>query len=128
MALTWAGLGAVMGAIVGWEQGGFVGALVSLIVGMIELVPLGAVLSLIGGGPRESLLGGGCGLAVGAVAGLTGVPAGPGLVAAFGLVVGALVGATLRPYLRLVSLPILFLLRVLPGRQPRSAPTSGGSA
>jgi hypothetical protein len=67
--------------------------------------------------PGESLFGVGCGLAVGAVAGLTGVHAGPVPAAAFGLIVGALAGATLRPYVRLVSLPIVLLVRVLPDRR-----------
>jgi hypothetical protein len=92
------------------------------------MAPLGAVLGLIGGDPRESLLGGGSGLAVGAVAGLTGVPAGPVLAAAFGLIVGALAGATLRLYLRLISLPFVLLVRVWPSRRLSTAPSSGGSA
>jgi hypothetical protein len=110
-----------MGATVGWERGSFVEALASLIAGMIEMAPLGAVLGLIGGGPRASLFGGGCGLAVGVVAGLTGVLAGPVPGTAFGMVVGALVGATLRPYLRLASLPIVLLIRVRSSRRLRSA-------
>jgi hypothetical protein len=120
MAVAWAGLGAVMGASVGWESGGVIGTIACLIAGMIELAALGAVLGLIGGRPGESLLGGGCGLTVGAVAGLAGVQAGP-VPAAFGLVVGALAGATLRPYLRLVALPIVLLVRVLPSRHGRWA-------
>jgi hypothetical protein len=121
MAVAWAGLGAVMGTGVGLGSGGVVVAVACLIAGMIELAALGAVLALFGGRPGESLLGGGCGLAVGAVSGLAGVQASVVLAAAFGLVVGALVGATLRPYLRLVSLPIVLLVRVLPSRYRRWA-------
>jgi hypothetical protein len=113
MTAAWAGLGVVMGAGLGIESGSVVGTIACLIAGLIEMAALGAIFSLIGGRPGESLLGGGCGMAVGAVAELAGGQSSVVLAADFGLVAGALAGATLRPYLRLLSLPVLLVGRVL---------------
>jgi hypothetical protein len=55
------------------------------------------------------------GLATGLVAGHPRVV----LVADLGLVVGAVAGGTLRPYVRLISLPALLLGRVLSARRRR---------
>lgn len=114
MAVTWAFLGAAMGASAGGVSGGFVGGFAGMIAGAIELAALGAVLGVIGGRPGESLLGGVCGVAAGILARLVGGHPNPVLAADFGLVFGGLVGATLRPYCRLISLPFLVLGRIRP--------------
>jgi hypothetical protein len=127
MATAWAALGALMGASVGLESGGLVGGVAAMLAGALELAGLGVIFALLGGTPRESLLGAVLGLAAGLAAGLAGAgaPAPVVLVANFGMVVGAIAGATLRPYLRLLSLPILLVGRILyrPRPQPAAART-----
>jgi hypothetical protein len=114
MAVTWAFLGATMGASAGGVSGGFVGAIAGVMAGAVELAVLGAALGVIGGRPGESLLGGACGAAGGVIAALVGGHPSPVLTVDFGLVVGALVGATLKPYCRVISLPIFLLRRLCP--------------
>jgi hypothetical protein len=113
MATVWAALGAVMGASVGMQGGGIIGAIAGMLAGVTELAALGAIFALIGGTPQGTLLGAVGGLLVGMTMGLMGETASAVLVADFGLVVGAIAGATLRPYLRLLALPIILLGRLL---------------
>jgi hypothetical protein len=119
MTTTWAALGVVMGASLGIDNGSVVGAVACMIAGMIEMASMGAVFGLIGGKPQECVVGAVSGLIVGLVTGLVAGQTHLGFVAAFGLVVGALIGATFRPYLRLISLPIVLLVRFLPIRHRR---------
>jgi hypothetical protein len=112
MACVWAGLGVILGLGVSPASGDVVGVVACMVTGIIELAALGAILTFIGGRPGESLVGAGCGLALGAIAGLAGVPTGPVPAAPFGLVVGALAGATLRAYFRLITLPVVLLVRI----------------
>jgi uncharacterized protein YacL len=113
MSVVWAALGAVMGASVGMEGGGFIGAIAGMMAGIVELAMLGAIFAVVGGRPEESVLGAVVGLLAGLTFGVMRLPAPVVLVANFGLVVGAIVGATLRPYLRLLSLPVILLCRIL---------------
>jgi hypothetical protein len=113
MMKVWAALGAVMGAGVGLEGGGIVGAVAGTIAGMVELAVLGACCTLVGGRPEESVVGAVVGLLAGLTVGIVATPAPVGLVAGFGLVFGAITGATLRPYLKLLSLPVILLGRLV---------------
>jgi hypothetical protein len=103
MAAVWAVLGAIMGASVGMARGGIVGAIAGMIGGMLELAALGAIFATVGGRPDESVLGALVGLLAGLAFGLVTVHAPAVLVANFGMVVGAIAGATLRAYLRLLA-------------------------
>jgi hypothetical protein len=103
------------------EAGGAIGAFATMIAGAVELAVLGAIFALIGGRPRESILGAVGGLLVGLTAGVMGGQDSVVLVATFGLVFGAITGATLRPYLRLLSLPFILLGRLLDRGQRLSA-------
>jgi hypothetical protein len=120
MSVVWAALGAGMGASVGMESGGFIGAIAGMLAGIVELAMLGAIFAVVGGRPEETVLGAVGGLLAGLVFSVMRVQAPVVLVANFGLVVGAMVGATLRPYLRLISLPVILLSRLL-RRQQRPA-------
>jgi hypothetical protein len=123
MAAAWAALGAVMGAGLAMDGGDVHGVIAFMIAGMIEMAALGAVFGLIGGGPQESVVGAVWGLVVGLATGLVAGHARVVLVADLGLVVGAVAGGTLRPYLRVMSLPALLLCRVLPaGRRRLTSP------
>jgi hypothetical protein len=131
MATAWAALGAVLGAGLGMDSGGGIGVIGFMIAGMTEMAALGAAFGLIGGGPKESVVGAVWGLVVGLATGLVAGHPRVARVADLGLVVGAEVGGTLRPYLRLISLPTLLLGRVLSARrrrlmQPRCETGIGG--
>jgi hypothetical protein len=121
MSTAWAALGAVVGASLGLGGGGIIGAIATMIAGTAELAVLGAIFALIGGTPRESIIGAVGGLLIGLTVGMVGGQGSVALVANFGLVFGAITGATLRPYLRLLSLPIIFLVRLLHRDQRLSA-------
>jgi hypothetical protein len=113
MSKVWAILGATMGASVGMEAGGISGAVVTMIVGMVELASLGGIFALVGGTPEETALGAVGGLLVGAAVGMIGAQTSLVLVANLAMVAGAIVGATLRTYLRVLLLPITLLGRML---------------
>lgn len=119
MATAWMALGAVMGAGLGIDDGGGTGVIAFMIAGMIEMAALGAVFGLIGGGPEESIVGASWGLIVGLATGLIVGHARIILVADLGLIIGAIAGATIRPYFRLIALPALLLARVRPARHRR---------
>jgi hypothetical protein len=118
MMRVWAVLGALMGAGAGLEGGGFVGAIAGMIAGMVELAVLGAGCALIGGRPGESVAGAVVGFLTGLTVGIVARPAPVVLATSFGLVFGAIAGATLRPYLNLLSLPFILLGRLLRRHQP----------
>ena len=113
MCVVWAALGAVMGASVGLQGGGLIGAVAGTMAGTLELAILGAIFAAIGGRPGETIVGSVAGLAVALAFGFHGVPAPLVLVANFGMIVGAIGGATLRAYVRLASLPIMVLGRAV---------------
>jgi hypothetical protein len=109
MMTVWAGLGAIMGASLGMSGGGFMGA----IAGMVELAALGAVFGALGGRPQETILGAAGGLLGSLAVGIMGGPAPIIFVANFGMIYGAIVGATLQSYIRLLALPVTLLGRLL---------------
>jgi hypothetical protein len=113
MSFVWVPLGAVMGASVGMHGGGFVGAAAGMLAGCVELGILGVIFTLIGGRPDETIVGAVGGLLLGLAIGVRDGQAPVVLVANFGMVVGAIGGATLRAYVRLVSLPIIVLGQML---------------
>jgi hypothetical protein len=113
MSTVWAALGAIMGASIGLERGGIIWIIATMIAGMVELAVLGVIFALIGGRPEESIVGAVGGLLAGLTVGMAGGSAPVGFVASFGLVFGAITGATLRPYLRLLALPVSLLGRML---------------
>ena len=120
MKAVWAAPGAIVGANVGMECGGFIGAIAVVVVaGMVEFATLGAIFALIGGRPKETILGALGGLIGGLAVGMMGGQASVVLLANVGLVVGAIVGATLRAYLWLLSLPVVLLGRILRPRNHR---------
>jgi hypothetical protein len=121
MSAVWAALGAVMGASVGLQGGGIIGAFAGMMAGAVELAMLGAIFAVVGGRPDESVLGAVAGLLLGLAFGLMNVQAPVVLVANFGMVVGAIAGATLRAYLRLLALPVVVLGRRLRPRHRRPA-------
>jgi hypothetical protein len=123
MSTVWATLGVVIGTSIGIQAGGMTGAIVAMMVGMVELAVLGVTFAIVGGTPEETMLGGVAGLLVGLSACAAGGQAPIVLVTNFGLLVGAILGATLRAYVRLLSLPIILL-----GRPPRSGHRSRDSA
>jgi hypothetical protein len=113
MSTVWAVLGAVVGASVGMAGGGAIGGLAGALVGLSELPTLGVIAALMGGRPKETILGAIGGLLGGLAVGVPGVhaPAAVLLLANVGLIVGAIVGSTLQAYFRLLALPITFLER-----------------
>lgn len=101
MTAAWLFLGALVGIGTGATSGGSLAAIVSsVLAGMILFPPVGLLLGLIGGRPKETLLGAAAGAIVGA---LLGAVAGPIEITTHALLVGALGGATLRPYLMLAK-------------------------
>jgi hypothetical protein len=118
MSTVWAALGAVMGASLAYEVGGFIGAVAGMLVGISELANFGVIFALIGGRPQETISGAVGGLLGGLVVGIGGGQAPVILLANVGLAVGAVVGATLHAYIRVLSLPIILLERMLRRHQP----------
>jgi hypothetical protein len=112
MSRIWTVLGAVMGASVGMERGGTIGAIAGVAVGVSELATFGVPFALIGGRPQETILGAVGGLLGGLAVGMMGAHAPVVLLANVGLFVGAVVGATLHAYLRVLSLPLILLERI----------------
>jgi hypothetical protein len=110
---VWAILGAIMGASLGMLGGGFIGAIAGMVVGTSEVVNLGVIFALLGGTPQEAILGAGGGLLGSLAVGMMGGRAPILLVATVGMMVGAIVGATLHSALRLLALPVVLLGRLL---------------
>jgi hypothetical protein len=121
MSTVWATLGAVIGTSVGIQGGGLNGAILAMMAGMVELAVLGVAFAIAGGTPEETMLGGVAGLLLGLAACAVGGQAPVVLVTNFGLLVGAILGATLRAYLRLLSLPVILLGRTFSSRHSTEA-------
>jgi len=101
MIRAWAILGAVVGIHTGWRlQGGLLATIAQTIAGIVVFSMVGLLLAAFTGRPNESLLGGAVGLLIGVVA----VPLGSNMPAGetvnLCLTMGALVGATCRPWIR----------------------------
>jgi xanthosine utilization system XapX-like protein len=107
------------------QGGGIIGAIAGMLAGIVELAMLGAIFAVVGGRPGESVLGAVAGLLAGLAFALVRVPAPVVMVANFGMVVGAIAGATLRPYLRLLSLPFVALGRLIRRRQRPAVVNAG---
>jgi hypothetical protein len=114
MVLVWLLFGVVVGAGSGPAADGVIGVLAGAIAGVLLFPLVGAALGLLGGRAREALLGGACGLLAGVVAGLAGRRALLPTVNTC-LVAGALVGATLPAYLRLLGASWRMTLRACLG-------------
>lgn len=100
MMSAWLALGALVGIGSGATAvGAATTVLANMLAGMILFPPVGLLLGLIGGRARESLLGAAVGAILGAALGAVAGPAGLVETATHALLVGALAGATLRPYL-----------------------------
>jgi hypothetical protein len=125
MSILWAVLGAFTGASVGLQGGGMIGAIAGMIAGMVEFATLGIIFVFIGGRPDETMLGAMAGLVVGLSIGVLGGPAPIVVVANCGLTVGAMLGATFRAYLRLLTLPVILLRRLRRRHQRRRSSPSG---
>jgi hypothetical protein len=113
MSIVWAALGAILGASMGLERGEIISIIATMFAGMIEFAVLGVIFAVMGGRPEESIVGAVGGLLVGLTVAMVGGTAPVGFVASFGLVFGAITGATLRSYLRLLALPVNLLGRML---------------
>jgi hypothetical protein len=116
MVLVWLLLGVLMGPGTRPAEEGIIGAIAGAIAGVMLLPWLGIVLALMGGRPRETLVGGLWGFLVGAA---TAVALGQGGVlsrASAGLVAGGLTGATFLPLWRAL---LATWLQLLPFRRSR---------
>ena len=113
MTAAWLFLGTVIGIHIGWRLNAGPVAIVShVIAGWIVFSFAGVAISLLGGRWKESLLGALCGTLVGLVAELWNWAAPPGAAFNQCLVVGAIVGATFRPW---VTLALKILLGIKSG-------------
>lgn len=93
MALLWSLLGAGIGASTA-PSSDLIGLVSGILAGLIVLVPMGALLGLIGGRVKPVLVGVLCGAGVGALIGLLdGAPI-PSAFVQVGLIGGGLAGAT----------------------------------
>jgi hypothetical protein len=107
MLVVWGAIGAAVGVLTA-QTPGPIGIVAGIIAGLIVITPLGALLTLIGGRARESLLGAALGVVlVPALARLVALPVTAVSLAPFGLILGALVGAT--AVTALYRLPLLVL-------------------
>jgi hypothetical protein len=91
---VWGLIGSAVGVLTA-QTPGPVGIVAGIIAGMIVFTPIGAVLTLAGARARDSLFGAVLGLVLASVlAGFGTAPVLPVSVVPFGLLFGALVGAT----------------------------------
>jgi hypothetical protein len=111
MALLWLGFGIVVGYLTAPDQTP-IGIAAGVIAGMIVLPPLGAVLGAIGCRWRESLNGGLLGLAACTTLTLIRDRPDAATLAAFGVIVGGLVGATVAVVFRLPRLVLAGVRRL----------------
>lgn len=103
MMAAWLALGAIVGTGTGTTAGGEATMILSnALAGMILFPPVGLLLGLIGGRARESFIGAAVGAILGTALGTIASPAGFSKTATHALLIGALAGATFRPYLILV--------------------------
>ena len=94
MMLLWLFFGALVGAAIGFPKGGLLPIICNVMSGMILMPFLGLFLGLIGGQVRLSLVGGICGVLLGAITALLSSAADPFSVMSVALIGGALAGAT----------------------------------
>jgi hypothetical protein len=113
LSTIWATLGALVGASLGKEAGGFFGAVLGMFLGISELTTLGVVFALIGGRPQETILGAIGGLLGSLAVGMMEGPVPIVLLAVVGLVVGAIAGALHRACILVLSFLIIVLGRAL---------------
>ena len=107
MLVVWGAIGMAVGVLTA-QTPGPIGIVAGIIAGVIVITPLGALLTLIGGRARESLIGAALGvLLVPALARLVALPVTSVSLAPFGLILGALVGAT--AVTALYRLPLLVM-------------------
>ncbi len=114
MTIAWLFMGMLVGAF-NWLQlgGGFSGFVSQIIAGMLVLSLLGIALTLLGGRAKESLSGGAFGMVAGGVVGLF-------ISSSFSLwemmnlsmLMGAIVGATIVPWIRVMTKAVLLLANV----------------
>ena len=103
MIVAWAALGAFLGFNMAFHAGGGGIALIAqMIAGMIVLSVLGMMLGLAADRGRESVIGGAFGAIVGIVGGSLHQVAAQGEVISLCIVIGALIGATCWPWVRVV--------------------------
>lgn len=93
MLAVWVGIGVVLGLLAGHGTG-LIALAASLTAGIIVMVPVGVLLTLVGGRRDESLSGGVIGLIGGAAVGVIARQTDPRQFAVLGMVCGALLGAT----------------------------------
>ena len=95
------------------EIGGIAGGVAGALLGVSELASLGVASALIGGRPQETIYGAIGGFLGGLAVGIAGGGAPVVLLANVGLLVGAIVGATLSAQVRVLSLAAVLLERSL---------------
>lgn len=105
MALTWMGFGVIVGYLTAPDYS-TIGIAAGVVAGMIVLSPLGGMLGAIGSRWKDSLNGGVLGLAGGTAFALAQGRPDAATVAAFGLIFGGLVGATVVAFIRIPLLVI----------------------
>lgn len=110
MALTWMGFGVIVGYLTAPDHSP-VGIAAGVIAGMIVLSPLGGMLGAIGCKWKDSLNGGVLGLAGGTAFTLIQSRPDAATVAAFCVIFGGLVGATVAAFFRLPLLVLGWLRR-----------------
>jgi hypothetical protein len=103
MAFAWLILGAAVGANAGLRlQAGAIAVAAQVTAGIIVFSLLGVLLGLFVARAEESMLGGLCGMLVGLASGSRENPAAQAEIANLCLVMGALVGATGWPWIRII--------------------------
>lgn len=118
MVVVWGVIGSAVGVLTA-QTPGPIGIIAGVIAGVIVLAPVGAVLALAGGRARDSLIGAGAGLALAyGLAGLGAAPSTPVSVVPFGILAGALIGATV--VTAFYRLPLLVLSAGGGGRRAES--------
>jgi len=123
MTAAWAVLGLVVGAHGGWRIAPEPLTLIShMIAGLMVFSALGLVLGLVSGRARHSLVGGACGVLVGVVCGPLPGQGSLGESVDLCLVMGALAGATLLPWLQATWATIRALSRLLARRGHAPSP------
>ena len=114
MAIAWLFIGTLVGAF-NWLQlgGGLIGFVSQIIAGMLVLSLLGIALTLLGGRAKESLSGGAFGMVAGSVMGLF-ISSSFSLweVLNLSMLMGAITGATIVPWVRVMTKAISLLANV----------------
>lgn len=111
MTLVWVSFGILIGAGTSPPHGGPIGLISGVLAGVIVFPWMGAALGLLGCQPKPTILGGGCGALLGAAALMAVSSAGALHGACFGLIAGAMVGATFLPVIRFYKRILSFAVR-----------------